>query len=259
MADTITSSDPRSEPDRALIASEASSGQQALEISHLAAGLAHEIRNPLSTMMLNLDLLAEDFAHPESNRDQRVRQKLERVRRETHRLQDIVEAFLRYASVHELKRRMSDLNSVVDDLRDFCEPEAAAHSVVIRTNYAEDLPRLPLDVDLFKQAVLNLILNAIKAMPEGGDLILQTQREGPWHVLEVTDTGVGIEPSLQTRVFDAFYSTRKGGTGLGLPTARRIVEAHGGSIRLWSEPGRGSKFTLRLPSNADLIVARHQT
>ncbi len=217
------------------------------EIAQLAGGLAHEIRNPLSTMRLNLDLLAEEFENPESPRDRRVLQKIERVRKESHRLQGLLEDFLRFARVQELRTQPTDLNAVVDDVRDFCEGQGATQGIVSRTRYDHDLPPVPMDVDLFKQALLNLVLNAQHAMPDGGELILTTRREGDWAVLDVIDTGVGIPADQQPKVFDAFFSTRPGGSGLGLPTTRKIVEAHGGSIQLESELGKGSKFTIRLP------------
>jgi two-component system, NtrC family, sensor histidine kinase HydH len=220
---------------------------QYAEIARLAGGLAHEIKNPLSTMSLNLDLLVEDFQGAETSRDKRVLQKLERVRKETERLNDIVEDFLRFAKVQDLRTKPSDLNAVVDDLRDFCEPQAMGQGIVIRTQYDPDLPPIPLDVDLFKQALWNLIRNAHHAMPDGGELILQTRLEGDGAVLDVTDTGVGMTDDVASKVFDAFYSTKASGSGLGLPTTRKIVEAHGGSISLQSEPGQGSRFTLRLP------------
>ncbi len=224
------------------------------ELAQLAGGLAHEIRNPLSTMILNLDLLAEDFAQPETPRETRALQKIDRIRRETQRLQTIVEDFLRLARVQDLRLDRVELNAVVDDLRDFFEPEANAADVVIRVEYAENLPPILLDVELFKQAVFNLVLNAVHAMPDGGDLILTTREEGTWQIFEVTDTGKGIEPSLQPRVFEPFFSTRKGGTGLGLPLTKRIIEAHGGVIELWSEPRRGTKFTIKLPTEAALQI-----
>ncbi len=220
---------------------------QYAEIAQLAGGLAHEIKNPLSTMSLNLDLLMEDFREAESARDRRVLKKLERVRRETERLHDIVEDFLRFAKVQDLRTEPTDLNAVVDDLRDFCEPQAVGQGIVIRTQYDPDLPLVPLDVALFKQALWNLIRNAHHAMPDGGDLILQTRREGDEAILDVTDTGVGLTPEVAARVFDAFYSTRPGGSGLGLPTTRKVVEAHGGTIDLQSVPGQGTRFTVRLP------------
>jgi two-component system, NtrC family, sensor histidine kinase HydH len=222
--------------------------EQYAEIAQLAGGLAHEIRNPLSTMCLNLDLLAEDFQEPETPRERRILQKIDRIRRETQRLQSLLEDFLRFARVQELRLEPADLNAVVDDLRDFCEPQAATQGIVIRTHYADDLPPVLLDVDLFKQALLNLILNAEHALPDGGELILTTRHEGGWNVLEVTDTGCGMTEEVRSHVFGAFYSTRPGGSGLGLPTTRKIVEAHGGTIDVQSVPGKGSQFTVRLRS-----------
>lgn len=220
------------------------------EIAQLAGGLAHEIRNPLSTMRMNLDLLAEEFSDAESPRDRRIVQKIDRVRKESHRLQAILEDFLRFATVQELRTQPTDLNPVIDEIRDFCEGQAVAQGIVTRTSFDPALPPVPLDVDLFKQALLNLILNAQHAMPDGGELILRTRLEAHAAVLEVTDTGVGIPPEAQPRVFDAFYSTRPGGSGLGLPTTRKIIEAHGGSITLESEPGKGTRFTVHLPVEA---------
>ena len=224
---------------------------QYAEIAQLAGGLAHEIRNPLSTMGLNLDLLAEEFPHPESAQERRIVQKIDRIRREAHRLQGILEDFLRFARVQELEREPADLNAVVDELRDFCEPQCAVEGIVLRTQYDESLPSVLLNADLFKQALLNLILNAQKAMPDGGELILRTRREGSSAALDVIDTGCGMDEEVQVQVFNAFFSTRPGGNGLGLPTTRKIVEAHGGTIGVRSEPGKGSQFTVRLPIGAE--------
>jgi two-component system, NtrC family, sensor histidine kinase HydH len=223
---------------------------QYAEISQLAGGLAHEIRNPLSTLSLNLDLLLEDFQNPETLRDRRVLQRVERLRHEVHRLFAILENFLRFARVQELKLEPTDLNAIIDELRDFSEPHAATKGIVIRTRFAPDLPSIRIDRDLFKQALLNLVLNAQHAMPSGGELILTTRREGCWIVLDVTDTGVGMTDEVRARIFDAFFSTRPAGSGLGLPTTRKIVEAHGGTIHVQSEPGKGSQFTIRLPVGA---------
>ena len=121
---------------------------------------------------------------------------------------------------------------------------------MIRTLYAPDLLPVRLDVDLFKQALLNLILNAEHAMPAGGELILRTQRDGSWDVLDVIDTGVGMTEEVCSHVFDAFYSTRPGGSGLGLPTTRKIVEAHRGTIQVQSVLDKGSQFSIRLPGSA---------
>jgi signal transduction histidine kinase len=220
---------------------------QYAEISQLAGGLAHEIRNPLSTLSLNLDLLLEDFQNPETLRDRRVLHRVERLRHEVARLLAILENFLRFARIQDLKLEPTGLNALIDELRDFSEPQAATKGIVIRTSFAADLPSIPIDRDLFKQALLNLVLNAQHAMPSGGELILTTRLEQPWVVLDVIDTGVGMPEEVCARIFDAFFSTRAEGSGLGLPTARKIVEAHGGSLSVQSEPGKGSQFTIRLP------------
>ncbi len=217
------------------------------EIAQLAGGLAHEIRNPLSTLQLNLQLLAEDFHDPETPRDRRALQRIERLEHEVRRLHGIVENFLRFARIQDLDLRPADLNEIVEELCDFYEPHAATKGIVIRTQLAIDLPTVGLEPDLFKQALLNLVLNAEHAMPSGGELILTTHREGGHVVLEVTDTGVGMTDAVLARIFDAFFSTRPAGSGLGLPTTRKIVAAHGGSIEVQSEPGKGSLFRIRLP------------
>jgi signal transduction histidine kinase len=220
---------------------------QYAEISQLAGGLAHEIRNPLSTLSLNLDLLAEDFQHPDTPRDRRVLQRVERLRHEVDRLWGLVENFLRFACVGDLKLECTDLNAVIDELRDFYEPQATTQGIVIRTHFAPDLPPILLDGNLFKQALLNLVLNAQHAMPTGGDLILTTRREASDVVIDVIDTGAGMTEEVRAKIFDAFFSTRSGGSGLGLPTTRKIVEAHRGFIQVQSELGKGSQFTIRLP------------
>jgi signal transduction histidine kinase len=201
-------------------------------------------------MRLNLDLLAEEFQGAESARDKRVLQKLERVRKESHRLEGLLEDFLRFVRVERLSTRPVDLNAVVEDVMDFCEPQALAQNIVTRAQLADGLPRTWLDVDLFKQALLNLIQNAQHAMPEGGELIFRTHHDGDAVALDLIDTGVGMPPEVQDRVFEAFFSTRPRGTGLGLATVRRIIEAHGGTITLRSEPGKGTQFTIRLPSGS---------
>ncbi|MHB1561255.1 MAG: sensor histidine kinase [Isosphaeraceae bacterium] len=217
------------------------------EIAQLAGGLAHEIRNPLSTLQLNLQLLAEDFQDAETPRDRRALQRIERLTHEVQRLHGILENFLRFARIQDLDLQPADLNAIVEELCDFYEPHAATKGILIRTQLADNLPTVGLEPDLFKQALLNLVLNAEHAMPSGGELILTTHRDDGSVVLDVTDTGIGMTHAVRSRIFDAFFSTRPAGSGLGLPTTRKIVEAHGGSIDVQSEPGKGSRFRIRLP------------
>lgn len=223
---------------------------QNMELSQLAGGLAHEIRNPLSTLSLNLDLLSEDFQKPENPRDRRIQQRVDRLKREVQRLHDIVENFLRFARVQDLKFAATDLNAVVEELCDFYEPQASTQGIVVRTHFDPKLPPVALDAGLFKQALLNLVLNAEHAMAEGGELIMTTRRKGDDVVLDVTDTGVGMTDDVRSKIFDPFYSTRKGGSGLGLPTTHKIVASHGGRIEVQSVPGKGSRFSILLPVRA---------
>jgi two-component system, NtrC family, sensor histidine kinase HydH len=170
------------------------------------------------------------------------------MRPEVHRLHGILESFLRFARVQDLKLEATDLNMIIDEMRDFYEPHAGTKGIVVRTTFARDLPSVQLDRELFKQALLNLVLNAEHAMPKGGELILTTRKQGRWVQLDVVDTGVGMEPEVQARIFDAFFSTRASGSGLGLPTTRKIIEAHGGAIDVQSDLGKGSQFSVRLPA-----------
>lgn len=216
-------------------------------VGALASGLAHEVKNPLSTLRLNLQLLEEDLAGPQQVPTARMRRRVEVLRREVERLNQVLDDYLRFAREHQLDREPADLNEVLDELLEFVRPEALRRNVHLRQQLAPEMPPMMLDVTLLKQALLNLIVNAFEAMPGGGELIVQTELEGPTAVARITDTGTGIPPEELDKVFRVYYSTKQTGTGLGLPTARRIVQEHGGRLELTSEPGRGTQVVLRLP------------
>lgn len=226
--------------------SQVASTERLAELGTLTGGLAHEIKNPLSTVQLNLQLLGEDI-DPNWPGAERLLRRLATVQRETARLREILDAFLRYAGKLEIEPREVNLQHLIEDLADFFQPQADLARVRIRVRPASQEVMARADERLLKQTVLNLMLNAVQAMPEGGDLLLAAEVEGDWAVLRVTDTGSGIPRELQDRVFDAYYSTKRGGTGLGLAMARRIVREHHGEISLTSEPGKGTEFVIRLP------------
>ena len=125
-------------------------------------------------------------------------------------------------------------------------PVARDRNVILNQETGPLLPRIPMDREKIKQVLINLVRNAIEAMPDGGNVAVASRATDSHLILEVSDTGTGIEPGLD--IFDFFVTTKRGGTGLGLPIARRIVEAHGGSLSYESEPGRGTKFTVMLKS-----------
>ena len=224
---------------------------QYAEIAVLAGGLAHEIKNPLSTIGLNLELMAEELDESDAPRDRRLARRIEIVRAECRRLNAILNAFLQFARVGELHCIPADLNAEVTEFIEFFSPEGAEHGVDISPHLATDLPAVMLDRALFRQVLMNLALNAQQAMPDGGLLELQTgQREGRVF-LDLIDNGEGMEASTRLKMFQTFFSTKSGGSGLGLPTVRKIVEAHSGTISCESEPGRGTRFTISLPPAED--------
>ena len=216
------------------------------ELGTLTGGLAHEIKNPLSTVQLNLQLLREDL-DPDDSAHARVLRRLETVQKETGRLRDIVDDFLRYAGKIELSKQPVDVNSLLEDLVDFLTPQAQVQKVQLRLRRADGPLIVPLDERHMKQTLLNLMINALQAMPEsGGEIMLSARRDADSAVIEVIDTGRGIEPDALPQIFEAYYSKKKGGTGLGLAIAKRLVEEHGGRISVSSEVGKGSVFRVEL-------------
>ena len=233
--------------------------EQLEELSKLTGGLAHEIKNPLSTVKINLRLVGEDLedfsradsAGPGGNGDDgrlaRALRKLAVIEKETDRLEQILEGFLHYVGRTELQLASVDINDLVSGMVDFYSPQAQTHAVTIRQGlYSEPLV-CKLDADMLKQVILNLFINAQQAMSGGGELMIRTDRRDKEAVIEISDTGSGIPADKLSHVFDAYYSSRPQGSGLGLPTAKKIVEAHDGSITVSSEPGKGTSFAIRLP------------
>lgn len=221
--------------------------EQYTEIAQLAGGLAHEIKNPLSTICLNMELLAEDFADAESQRDRRALSKIAVVQHECQRLQSLLDNFLQFAKVRTVRFEASDLNQQVRQVLDFFAPKAKEAKIDLVTYFDPELPSVVLDRESFHGALINLVLNAQQAMPRGGQLVVRTKTTAGGVALELIDTGIGMDEKTSSQIFNAFFSTKPGGSGLGLPTVRKVMEAHGGSIRVESEVGRGTKFTIELP------------
>jgi signal transduction histidine kinase len=233
---------------------------QYTEIARLAGGLAHEIKNPLSTINLNAKLLAEavqEAEMPSEQRDRLVR-RIDSLRREADRLRGILEDFLQFAGRIKLDPHERDLREIVTELSDFYLPQCHRAGVTMRTDLPGEAVVARVDEKLLKQALLNLMINATQAMGdvplERGsgngsprELILRVETDDSEARIHVIDTGPGIPPERMEKIFHPYVSHKTGGTGLGLPTARRIVEEHGGTITAHSEPGRGSDFVISLP------------
>lgn len=222
------------------------------ELAELAGSLAHEIKNPLSVIRMNMDLLAEDLANPETPRERRALAKIGIVHHQCTRLENLLNDFLRFSRVRRLDMRPGSLNQQVARVLDFFEPQAEELGVEIVRYFDADLPSIVLDPETLHAALLNLVKNALEAMPGGGQLVARTRTTRTGVALDLIDTGCGMDDHTALNMFDAFYSTKDGGSGLGLPTARKIIEGHGGRIDVQSEVGRGTQFTIEFPTPARL-------
>ena len=236
----------------------AQAAEHLAEIGSMTGGLAHEIKNPLSTIGLNAQLLSEaieDLPIEEKDRSRLVR-RIDALGRETERLRGILEDFLEYAGELRLHIREQRINTIVEELADFFSPTAEGADIRFRVEVDKANPVASVDSDHLKQALLNLMLNAVHAMEHedlgSRELIIRVgtivdEDDGPMVSIHVTDTGLGIDEQTRARIFHPYFTTKSGGTGLGLPTARRIVEAHQGRLELHTELGKGTDFVITLP------------
>jgi two-component system sensor histidine kinase HydH len=223
-----------------------------IDVAAMAGSLVHEIKNPLSTLNINAQLLLEDWKDPVTPREQRAVKRLSVMVAEVERLERILQTFLRFTEHHELALQCADLNKLLEELVDFVSPQADKLGIQIRVGLDPGLGPFLFDADLIRQVFLNLIQNAQQAMTgKGGELIIRTRRElssgGLSAVGEVIDTGPGIGPRGLEKLFELYYSTKQGGSGLGLAISKRIVEEHGGHIEVRTELGKGSQFAVHLP------------
>lgn len=218
-------------------------------IGEMAAGIAHEIKNPLAGIAGVIQVLKKDMAPGDAKRAV-----LDEVLSQVERMDKAVRNLLSFARPPEPKMKMADVNELIGKLLDFLAPQFAKCGIDADRKLAAGLPWVVLDPDLMQQAMLNIALNAIKAMPEGGRFTVETRTgtvaEGSGAGIRVvfTDTGQGIAAENLGRIFNPFFTTRQQGTGLGLSITQRIVEQHRGDISVESTRGRGTVFTITLPS-----------
>lgn len=234
-------------------------GDWSVDVAAMAGSLVHEIKNPLSTLKINAQLLLEDWKDATTPRELRAVRRLKVMVAEVERQERILQSFLRFTERHELSLKVASLKDLLEDLVEFFTPQCVQKGIHVRLGLDPEIGSLVFDPDLLRQVLLNLVLNAKYAMEEtGGELILRTrrtQRDGqPWVAVDVIDTGRGIPPAVREKIFSPYFSTRPEGTGLGLATSRRIVEEHGGVLEVESEVGKGSQFSVYLP--ADLQPAQ---
>jgi signal transduction histidine kinase len=211
-------------------------------LGRVTAGVAHEVKNPLNSMRLWLEVLKANMpVEPEPQ------QAVKMLDNEIDRLDRAVKTFLNFTKPLELNREETDLRVLLDEVLDAARPSIAKAGIELRVELPSQFPRVMVDSQLIHQAVLNLLLNASDFTSAGGRITLSLRRNGEFAVIAVSDSGKGISIEDQKKIFQLFFTTRPGGTGIGLANTFRFVQLHNGRIEFDSEPGRGTTFRVELP------------
>jgi PAS domain S-box-containing protein len=216
-------------------------------IGRLAAQITHEIRNPLSSVALNIELLGDDVAHLPADRQKEAGAILFAVGKEVDRLTQITEGYLRFARLPAPRRVAGDVGDLLADLVAFSQADAAKTGVMLELQVEADLPRVPHDAARLRQAVLNLLRNAVEAAGRGGTVRVGARASARGARVCVEDTGPGVADEVKARLFQPFFTTKPSGTGLGLMLAREIVLEHKGELGIETSPLGGAAFTIELP------------
>jgi PAS domain S-box-containing protein len=213
-------------------------------LGKITAGVAHEVKNPLNSMRLWLENLKESLP---SDADANSHQAVQVLDKEIDRLDAVVKRFLDFTRPMQVKLEQTQLSQLLKEVLEVARPQLQKANVEMKQSLPADVPEVFVDRDLLKQAVLNLVLNAVDAMPNGGQIRLELTRRGEMAEITVGDTGKGIAPENRQKIFQLFFTTRPGGSGIGLASTFRIVQLHNGSIDFTSEVGRGTTFRIELP------------
>jgi len=213
-------------------------------LGRLTSGVAHEVKNPLNAMMIHVELLKERLE--DSGVD--VKKSLEVIGSEIRRLDRVVQGFLKFMRPQELTLKPVDLNAMLQSVCALLEAESQSHGVRFVLELDAALPAVSADEELLRQAFINILQNAVQAMPNGGAVRLRTRPEQlDWVRVTVTDQGVGIAPEDVDKIFKLYYTSKPGGSGIGLSVVYRIVQLHDGTVEAKSQPGRGTALIVRLP------------
>jgi two-component system, sporulation sensor kinase E len=216
-------------------------------LTTLAAGVAHEIKNPLGSMGIHLQLIRRKIAGKDCVESRDLEPHLGVIAEEVDRLNRIAVDFLFAVKPMDTRLEVADVNAVLRELIAFVRPELDQAGVTVESDLADNLPALKLDVRYIKQALLNLIKNAMAAMSGGGRLGIETRADGDEVQVRVSDTGTGIPADIMDKIFEPYFTTKPFGTGLGLTIVFKIVKEHFGDIAVASREGEGTTFTLTLP------------
>ncbi len=215
-------------------------------VGKLAAGVAHEINNPLTCVLTNSSLILEDLPHDDPRHED-----LQTIVNETLRCRKIVKGLLDFARQTKPQKQVLSLNKTAEDVLMLVRNQASFHNIAIQTELDPLLPPIFADADQMRQVILNIVLNAADAMAQGGSLYVRSHSNSNHVELKISDTGSGIPEEIQDRLFEPFFTTKKTGTGLGLSIAYGILERHYGSLKVESSPSQGTTVTVVLPRGAD--------
>jgi two-component system sensor histidine kinase HydH len=223
--------------------------EKRLLLSRLLARFAHEIRNPLSSLDIHVQLLEEDLAQAAAPIREKSAGRFEIIHGELHRLENIVKHFLSLAGPSALDLHPVDIAAVINHVCGLLRPEAAVRGIEIVTPPAAPLPPMAADAAQLTQALVNLVINAIQAVERNGRVEVRTgtDKAGEVLVIEVQDTGPGVPPDRQSAIFEPFFTTKTEGSGLGLWIVQQIITAHGGVVSVANVPGGGAVFAVQLP------------
>ena len=211
-------------------------------LGELSAGMAHEIRNPLGSIKGAAEILKDNYG-PDAPQHEFI----EILLKETDRLNKIVQEFLDFARPQPPELREENINDLIESVLALTAQSARKAGVSVEKHLDHNAGKGNLDPGLLKQAFLNLILNSIQAMPDGGTLSVTSVRRDEWIEVKIADTGMGISTESRKKLFSPFFTTKKDGTGLGLAITYRIIQNHRGTIDVASEPGKGATFTITIP------------
>jgi signal transduction histidine kinase len=212
-------------------------------LGRITSGVAHEVKNPLNAMVLQLEILKSKL----TDQGEKVGPHLEILSTEIRRLDRVVKTFLDFTRPVEIHPIPTSVEGLVREVFLLAEPQALQNNVRLVFEHEGTLPTINVDRDLMKQALLNLVLNGCQAMPSGGQLTVKPQTDGHHLNLEVSDQGVGIPPEARQKIFSLFYTTKPGGSGIGLAMAFRVLQLHNGFIDFTSEAHHGTTFRVSIP------------
>ena len=227
-------------------------------LGHLAAGVAHEIRNPLNAMSMGLQRLEREFLPREESTREEYISFMELILKEIRRVNQIIEQFLTLSRPFQLNLRKSSLQDLLKNLISLLQEEASPLGITLQTFIPDELPLITMDPETLTQAFINIMKNGMQAMGKGGTLRIEAKLLKDGVEVTISDSGSGIPPDQMEKIFNYYYTTKEKGVGLGLPIAHRMIEAHGGQLRIESQMGSGTKVTVRLPvDRKDEVGSKH--